>query len=177
MFPCVGFPSEHDGRRPKSKCHLPWFWQGLWLRQPQVFLGENDVLRSWWCRRAVDWSIPFWTGLESTSWWRTLGNHSNAQWGSAGLRDRPTLVSPFREQTLRCLRSTDAALCGWCQNGNSADTKHEPSQLSYCCMGPVTEMGLLNRLSFSLDGSGTPIPVFKFNQCSPSLCSVHWSCK
>ncbi len=59
-------------------CNLPWFCQGLWLRQPQISFGQNEVLRSWWCR-ALDWSIPFWSGLESARRWRTLEDHSNAQ--------------------------------------------------------------------------------------------------
>ncbi len=48
--------------------------------------------------------------------------------------DRPTPVSHFRERPPRCPRSTDAALCGWCQNGDSEDPEHEPSQFPYCRM-------------------------------------------
>ncbi len=36
----------------------------------------------------------------------------HSQWCSTGLRDRPTLVSPFRKRPPKCTRSTDAALCG-----------------------------------------------------------------
>ncbi len=36
-----------------SSCHFPWFCQGLWLRQSQIYFCENEVLRSWWYRRAV----------------------------------------------------------------------------------------------------------------------------
>ncbi len=115
--------------------------QGLWLRQPQISFVQTEVLRSWWCRRASDWSIPFWSGLESARRWRTPGGHSNAQRCSAGLRDRPTPVSPFRERPPRCPRNNDVALCGWCQNGDPEVTEHEPSQFSYCCMGLVEEMG------------------------------------
>ncbi len=49
-------------------------------------------------------------GLESTSRWRTLGDHFNAQWCSAMLRVWSILVFLFREQPPRCPRSTDAAL-------------------------------------------------------------------
>ncbi len=47
-------------------------------RQSQISFGENEVLWSWWCHRALDWSIPSWAGLESTCRWRTIGGHSNA---------------------------------------------------------------------------------------------------
>ncbi len=46
-----------------------------------------------------------------------------------------------RERPPICPRSTDVALCGWCQNGDPAVTDYEPSQFSYCCMGLVEEMG------------------------------------
>ncbi len=63
-------------------------------------------------------SIPFRTGFESMRGLRTNGHHSNAQWCSAGPRDRSIPVSSFRERPPRCPRSTDAALRGWCQNGD-----------------------------------------------------------
>ncbi len=44
--------------------------------------------------------------------WRTLGDHSKAQWCSTRLRDMPTLVSSFRKWPPRCPQSTDTALCG-----------------------------------------------------------------
>ncbi len=36
-----------------------------------------------------------------------LGNRFNVQWCPAGLRDRPTLVSPFRERSPGCPRSSE----------------------------------------------------------------------
>ncbi len=41
----------------------------------------------------------------------------------------------FSWTTFQAPRSTSAALCGWWKNGNSADTEHEPSQFSSCCIG------------------------------------------
>ncbi len=54
----------------------------------------------------------FWSGLDSTRQWRTLGGHSNAQWCSAGLRGRAIPVSPFHERPPRGPRNTDVAVCG-----------------------------------------------------------------
>ncbi len=42
--------------------------------------GKNEVLLSWWCRRLVNWIIPFWTGLESTLRWRILGSGGHKAW-------------------------------------------------------------------------------------------------
>ncbi len=92
-----------------------------------------------------------------------------------GLHDRRnTSVSSFREWPPRCPRSTDAALCRWCRNDDSADTEHEPSQFSYCCMGLVEEMRPTDqsyqrqlphhwaKKLFRPNGSGAPIPISKF---------------
>ncbi len=69
------------------------------------------------------------------SWEHTsVENTRGSQWCPTGLRDRPTPVSHFHERPPRCPWSTDAALCGWCQNGDSADPEHEPSQFSFCRM-------------------------------------------
>ncbi len=72
---------------------------------------------------------------------KTLEGHFNTQWCYAGLRDRPTLVSPFRKRPPRCPWSTYAALCGWFQSGISADKEHESSQFSYCFMRLAEEVG------------------------------------
>ncbi len=116
--------------------YLCIFWNasGVLQHKPiEKFLTINSA--------AFYWSTPFWTGLESTRWWRTLGGYSNAQWCFAGLRDRPTPVSLFHDRPPRCPWSTGAALCGWCHNGHSADTDHEPSLLLHCSMGLDEEMG------------------------------------
>ncbi len=73
------------------------------------------------------------------------GEHPGAipmQWCPAGLRNRPTPASLFSERSPRCPRSTDATVCGWRENGNSANPEHEPSQLSYWL---VEEMGSTNQ--------------------------------
>ncbi len=89
----------------------------------------------------IDWASISQKTHVSTHWWRTLGGHSNAR----RLRDRPSVVSPCRERPPRCTRSTDNALCEWCQIGNSAATERGPSQLSYCRMRQFADKGRTNQ--------------------------------
>ncbi len=94
-----------------------------------------------WCARlfAKPRGISLPSGVKSKIGFNTgNGSLSSSLWLGQGNR---ILVSPFRERPPRCPRSTDAALCGWCQNGNSADTEHEPSHFFCCRMGLVEEMG------------------------------------
>ncbi len=63
------------------------------------------------------------------------------------LHDRPTSVAPFRERPPRCPRSTGPSHCGWCQNGDSADTENERSQFFNYRMGLVEEMATPTRNS------------------------------
>ncbi len=85
----------------------------LYKRVNYKYLELQNIFK-WYC------SIPLgWVKMErkghtqnrDTLWWSTI------KMLSAGLR-----VSPFRERPHRLPRSTNAALCGWCQNGDSADT-------------------------------------------------------
>ncbi len=89
----------------------------------------------------------------------------------------PLFVSPCRERPPRCTRSTDNALCEWCQIGNSAATERGSSQLSYCRMRQFADKGHTDQsclvklprhwtrsppeIVFNPAGSGTPIHVFK----------------
>ncbi len=92
------------------------------------------------------------------------------QWWSAGLRERTTLVYPFRERAPKCPRSTDAALYGRYQKSNMVDTERERGTgqrngahrpiLPNATNSPLGEK-IPVRLSFFPDGSGTPIPVSK----------------
>ncbi len=79
-----------------------------------------------------------WVGLQRT--WVSKRTVENAQRSPTRLIDRPTLVSHFRKRPPRSPQSTDAALCGQCLNGNSADTRDRPLQTSYYRAGLVEEM-------------------------------------
>ncbi len=144
---------------------------------------ENEVVRFWWCRRAVDWSIHFWTVPGTT----VCGEHSSY---FAGLRDWFFLVFLFRERPPSCPWSTDTALCGWFQNDYSAGPEHKtypitvrcwskkrylpinPVQCSYLIIG----RDVLLSLSIFHDGSRTPISVFR-RQFMLSLSSAHCHCE
>ncbi len=73
--------------------------------------------------------------------WVRFAKYITKQESIAGLCDRPTVVSSFHEQPPRYTQSTDAALCGCCEIGNTADTEHKTSQFAYYRMGLVEEMG------------------------------------
>ncbi len=86
-------------------------WRVWWMKALQSMLpalifpcpltpSTTRFLR--WCRLVPDWSEPYYTVLETARLHRALGNHSNAQWCSTGLRDRRTLVSSFREGPPSC---------------------------------------------------------------------------
>ncbi len=108
--------------------------------------------------------------VESTRRWRTLGSHSNAQWCSPR---HPLLLLLFVNDSPDVLEALTLLFA----DDDSVDTEHEPSQLSYCCMGLVEEMGPTDQsyqmqlshnrdrsspeIVFFPNGSGTPISVSK----------------
>ncbi len=176
-------------------------WCAWWTKATQLILTKpltppiTDFFWRKWSPSVLVMSLC--VGLKHTF---LGGNHSNAQWYFPRLRDRPTVVSPFRERLPRCTQSTDAALCRWRQNGNSTDTGHEPSQLSYCRIELVAEMAPTNqpcwvqiphhwaksptRLYFSPIGLA-PHPCIQVSresrgsdrQCIFSFRLAYWSCK
>ncbi len=142
----------------------------IWLRQTHISFGENEVLQSWWCHRAMDWSIPFWSGLGSITRWRTFWGHFNAQWCSAGIRDRPTPVSPFREWPSKFPRSTER-----CTLWMILKMVTQRTQFSNCCMGLVEETGPTEqsyemKLSHNWVRSSLRLPFFHQWVWHPNAC-------
>ncbi len=99
-----------------------WWWS--WFAK----IYDSVIHRCFWRKwsllvlvmsSCVDWSIPYWTSHESARRWRTLANYFNAQLCSEALRKRPTLAPPI------CPWSTDDALSGACQNGNSVGIEYK----------------------------------------------------
>ncbi len=86
----------------------------------------------------------------------------------------------FVNDSPRYPRSTDAALCGLCQKGNTADTEHESSQFSYYRMGLVEEMGPTDKsyqLQMPHNWAWSSPEVFIFTAMSlaqPSLYPNKW---